>query len=120
MESAEQLAEIEILQMATRGDLRVETEMNMEFQRFTWLTPFQLRDFYLVGTVTTALVQEAKVAALHEQARRKQLPAQFVECPRCRGFHSEQNNMQNLCERCEQMVHVMEFDQAAICGLKLK
>jgi acetyl-CoA carboxylase beta subunit len=45
-----------------------------------------------------------------EQARRK-ASSNFVCCPRCKGYHGELKNNDNLCEKCEQIVHMIEFDK---------
>jgi hypothetical protein len=59
----------------------------------------------------TEILNTLKKYCLAEQARRKVLPTEFVECPRCRGYHGELNNNDNLCESCEQIVHIMQWDE---------
>ena len=84
-----------------------------DFTRFRWLTPFQLRNLFLsTSKITTELVHFLKVAALDEQARRKSLSELYVQCPRCKGYHDLiVINNDNLCDKCEQMVHVLEYDK---------
>lgn len=85
---------------------------NLNFHRYTWLTAYQLRDIYLaVIDLSRDNICVLRNAANAEQARRKTLPEQFVECPRCRGWHGETKNKDNLCEKCEQIIHVFEYDK---------
>lgn len=83
------------------------------FKRFTWLTPYQLRDLLIetliVKDLTTENIQQLKCLALDEQARRK-IDSNFTECPRCKGYHGELSNNDNLCEKCEQIVHIFQYD----------
>jgi len=86
-----------------------------DFQRLYWFTPYQLRDMYieeacLTGEATTKTLQEIKNLGAEEQARRKSLPTEFVECPYCKGYHKELNNNDNLCEKCEWTVHILRWD----------
>lgn len=76
-----------------------------ELQRFTWFTTYQRRDMLI-----TEMINTLKCLGIEEQARRKSLPDEFVECPRCRGYHTEKDNENKFCEKCEQIVHVAEWD----------
>lgn len=80
-------------------------------KRFTWYTELQVRDMLVFPGITTEQLQDLRVACIEETKRRKALPNEFVQCPRCKGYHSEKANNDSLCEKCEQEVHVMEFDK---------
>ena len=84
-----------------------------DFKRFGWLTPFQLRDLFInTSEITTELIHSLKVAALDEQNRRKTLPELYVQCPRCKGYHDLiVTNNDALCDKCEQIVHILEYDK---------
>jgi len=86
-----------------------------DYQKWYWLTPYQLRDMYieeacLTGEVTTKLLQEIKNLGAAEQTRRKALPEEFAECPYCKGYHTGWDNNDKLCEKCEWTVHIMRWD----------
>ena len=82
------------------------------FANAVWWTPNQIRDsFFDYSTeITTAYVQELKVLALNEQARRKQLPLEFIECPFCKGYHGQLANIDNLCEIHEAQFAAARYD----------
>ena len=91
--------------------------MTEHIKQFTWLTPNQNRDFFLSGgRIELDTIQTAKNIANEEQARRLK-DINFVQCPRCKGCHSEKFNSDNLCEKCEQIVHVMQWDKNNIKSL---
>lgn len=84
-----------------------------DYQRLYWFTPYQLRDMYIdewcVNMITNTL-REIKNLGADEQARRKSLPNEFVECPYCKGFHNQFNNNDKLCDKCEWTVHILRWD----------
>jgi len=81
------------------------------FETCFWMTPFQLRDVFLFGGPSTDWIKAVRDAANVEQARRKGLPGQFCECPRCKGWHDQKQNQDGLCEKCEQIVHLIGWDE---------
>ena len=85
---------------------------DVDFQRFYWLTPYQLRDILIeFSDKTTESIDEIRKLCLVEQLRRKGLTSEFVECSRCRSYHTEFNNINKLCEKCEWVVHIIQWDK---------
>ncbi len=88
-----------------------------EFQKYCWMTPYQRRDnliefiYFTKGELTTDIISTLRNLAMEEQIRRKKFNTEFVECPFCKGFHNELNNTDNLCEKCELHLHIVEFDK---------
>jgi hypothetical protein len=81
------------------------------FSERGWWTPNQIRDYLLFYPIpTTEQVQAYKVMAINEQARRKALKELYVECPRCKGYHEQLNNIDKLCEICEQFTAPSRYD----------
>lgn len=82
------------------------------FMERLWWTPAQIRDSLLIRhTLTLEFIHECKVLAIQEQARRKSDPA-CVECPRCRGYHGQKDNIEAMCEQCEATTAPFRFDSA--------
>ena len=74
-------------------------------------TSNQIRDHvieFIYGRMTD-LINEAKNLALVENDRRKLLN-DFVKCSRCYGYHSGKENIDLLCEKCEQETATYRFD----------
>jgi hypothetical protein len=88
-----------------------------DFQKYYWYTAYQLRDmlmeeFLLTRNTeddTTNTLRLIKNLAAEEQARRKSLPLEYVECPYCKCHHGEINNNDKLCEKCEWTVHILNW-----------
>ena len=86
--------------------------MKANFTDFFWMTPNQLRDYYLCApNLTPEIVQELRCAALAEDSRRKLLP-DFVRCSRCFGYHDQKQNIDKLCEKCEANTAPFRFDES--------
>jgi hypothetical protein len=84
------------------------------FQATTWWTPNQIRDSffdYVPWEVTTEFINTSRNLAIAEQARRKSLPAEFVKCPICNGYHGQLNNIDNLCEIHEAATAPLRYDR---------
>ena len=93
------------------GDYKNITIEN--YKKYFNFTPYQMRDMLLEEQCAEhfKILSVIKNLANEEQKRRKELPDEFVECPYCRGYHNELNNIDKLCEKCEQFLHVIEFDK---------
>jgi hypothetical protein len=91
--------------------------ISKDFQKYCWMTPYQRRDdliefvYFVSGELTSEIVSDIRNLGAEEQARRKKLDTEFVECPFCRGYHTELNNIDKLCEKCELYLHVVGFDK---------
>ena len=87
-----------------------------DFQKYYWFTPAQRRNMLIEeacvceGGLTTEIASHIKNLGQAEQARRKSLPEQFVECTYCKGYHDQVNNNDKLCEKCEYTVHFLRWD----------
>jgi len=76
-------------------------------------TPNQIRDARLdLPHSTTEQIQEERSLAINEQARRRNLPNEFMECPRCKGFHGMLKNTDGLCDQCDMTIQPYRYDLA--------
>lgn len=88
-----------------------------DFQKHYWMTSYQRRDdliefvYFINGGLTSEIVSQLRNLGVEEQARRKKLDTEFVECPFCKGYHNERSNTNKLCEKCELHLHIVEFDK---------
>jgi len=74
-----------------------------------YLTPNQIRD-ELINVLILDATNKIKNAATQEQARRKGLPDQYIECPYCKGYHDGLKNVDGLCEKHEQQMAAYRYD----------
>lgn len=81
------------------------------FAAAPWKTPSQIADDFLRWPdLTACLVQTVRTLALAETQRRKKLPGIFVKCQRCYGYHDGRENINQLCEKCEQFTAPFRYD----------
>jgi len=62
-------------------------------------------------SISNKILTQIKNLGTEEQKRRSKLSSEFVECPRCRGSHNKLENNDGLCEKCERIVHIIEWDK---------
>lgn len=87
------------------------------FQEAGWWTPNQIRDSFYDFTndiLNTALIEKLRKLAQEEQARRKVLPEEYIECPFCKGYHQQKSNVDGLCEIHEAQLAPFRYDKALI------
>lgn len=76
-----------------------------------YATPNQTRDWIIDIFCRThlELLNEIKKLAINEDKRREISPG-FVKCKRCYGFHSQIENIDGLCEKCEASTAPFRYD----------
>ncbi len=88
-------------------------EADNRWQR-PWMTPNQIRDELIASSYWTNPgnfdPKVFQILALRETDRRKVLP-EFVRCSRCYGYHGETNNIDQLCENCENLTAPYRYDK---------
>jgi hypothetical protein len=87
---------------------------NQEYFAFlTYYTPNYIRDVLYASLgreLNKENIQEIKKLSLEEQARRKNLPEQFVKCQYCGGYHAGKENFDNLCDKCNCFLAPYRYD----------
>lgn len=69
-----------------------------------WWPPSQILESVMATVPWTGNnIQLGKRLMRDEEERRKRLPAEFCQCPRCRGWHWGLTHIDQLCESCEVM-----------------
>ena len=74
-----------------------------------YMTPNQIRDL-LTSVLILDAIGQIKNAANDEQARRKALPEQYIQCSYCKGYHDGLKNIDGLCEDHERQLAPYRYD----------
>lgn len=89
--------------------------LEKRFKDLIWWTPAQIRDseieFLNQDEDYKTNIQLLRNLCINETERRKNLPKEFVKCPRCYGYHGQLENIDNLCEKCEQQTACFRYDK---------
>ena len=88
-------------------------EYDEEWFNADWRTPAQTRDLLieLSHPITLERIQELRSLCEQEIIKRKD-DLKYVQCPLCKGFHDQLNNIDNLCEKHEQQTAPLRYDKA--------
>ena len=86
---------------------------DLEWFNAPWRTPQQTRDLLieLSNNLNLERIQELRALCLTETNKRKN-NSLFVECPMCKNYHSQLENIDNLCEKHEAETAPMRYDKA--------